>query len=920
MNLEKVRRMKNCKKLKRIVAVVLTLAVFCSVCLGLIPAGVDALAQSATPGDALVQSATWGDATPGDAQAKSVTWGDDLIKSVTPGDDQSLLTMDNDDIKADIMSVGGLNMIYPSLLGQAPDNTQNNDKTMELYIDLKRYNGDPWVLNSQSWLMTNTEIQHVVDMDNYDQSHWADFGYWYTIEYYDQNGGVINTLSRGSSDYSSFNPGPIDWYDGLGNDKLSGVASCKVIFHNVNGNIVIGAPYYYNLSKVVVDNESMDAIMVYTGEQPEEAKNQKTSIIIPFEAGAKHNITLYGPVTYNGTISFDSPDQSLTDDDYRYNFSFQLQGQTSNYSNIDVNNVYWNYVGDDTKHYGDNLGSNNNYYYFSLPIGEAIEIHNMPIDAMYHNSFSLPANNGIDDYSAPNGDAAHSGVLAVTLNGENIGDGKNIGLSEQMTTQLVRGNIADAYKYMNGDTFLPTSGTWSSFFLGEGFEINVSISRRPVQFMFSKVYAENDSLVIPEDLHHFEVSLYDTDADCPFTQKVAYYIYDSKDADIDDDADVQYIVPDAEGKFDVYLKAGQYIKVGRLMTPSLRKELGDSLTDSVYMPISDNSYYYFPGSGEIPNGIKYSIKEISDDYSASVSGNYDQIIKDGDTKHYYVATSYGGSYRNVNISELENIMINLGIEPSVFTNTRNRGSLSVEKIVKGNLDDDEFAFSIKLEGDKNIFPRSLDISSSLGNSSALELTPDSDNPGLYNGTFNLKAGEKITISGIPTGTKYSVAETSDPDGKYSVEYKDCEGSVGIEVKNAVITNTEIEKEVVIDETEKEITSEEATEEVTEEATEEATEEVAEEATEEVAEAVTTETKEETKTNKNNNTSEPKTDQSKETSTEAKVEPPKTERRTTNIVQTSDNAALNIIFLNMRIAFIAIICLLFIKRNQDRIKR
>lgn len=765
-----------------------------------------------------------------------------------------------------------------------PSETDDTDKIMVLDIDFQRYNGEKWILGENDKLLPHTEIQHFVDESAYaDQeywnAHWKEYFYWYEIKYYDQNENLLRTETKGSKDDPIIPTGPagIDWYGGEFHKDMSNVAKCKVIFHNLNGKVILYAPDYPILSEVIVDGDSMPSLLGINGTVPNEVIDaQRKTIEIASEAGSEHKITMVGPVTYDGTISFDSPDASLADDGFRYNFGFWFTRLDS--SNADIDYFYWNYPGDSERHYAYGTYGNRNYYYFSIPMGEYVEVHNMPIDAMFEWTEGNPLSSRIGDSSAPNSDTAHTGINVVTLNGENIGDGEDIGISSRMHTELIQGEMADCLKYIVSKPQLPTSGSWEVYMLGEGFEVNVSISRRPVQFMFSKVYAADDELVVPEDLHHFEVTLNDTMAETPFTEKVAYYIYDSIDDELDADEDVQFATPDESGKFDVYLKSGQYIKIGRIMTPALRSELLSVTPDTRTF----EKYYYYAGTGEIPYGISYSIKEVSDNYTASVTGDAEDVVKDGDTYHYYVSTSAAGDYRDVNLTELKEIMQKYGSEAPVFTNTRNVESLSVEKLVQGELDEEEFEFSIELKDNAAVFPTNLEYSSSLGTSASLKLTADAGNDGVYTGSFSLKSGEKITITGIPAGTEYSVTESLEPNDKYTVKYTDCEGKIKKGGSVAVITNIESETEEEKTETTTEKTTETTTEATTESTTETSTEVTTELTTETTTEVTTGST---------------------------------TDDKTDSTVKTGDDSNLFVASICMFMSFVSVLCLSAVKKKR-----
>ncbi len=109
-----------------------------------------------------------------------------------------------------------------------------------------------------------------------------------------------------------------------------------------------------------------------------------------------------------------------------------------------------------------------------------------------------------------------------------------------------------------------------------------------------------------------------------------------------------------------------------------------------------------------------------------------------------------------------------------FTNTRKTGTLTVSKTVVSDLSADksaEFDFAISL--------KDTSISGTFGD---VDLTSGV-------GTFKLKDGQSKTISGLPVGVEYVVAETQLPTGIVNTEAAGNEGTISTTASAATFTNT-----------------------------------------------------------------------------------------------------------------------------------
>ncbi len=121
-------------------------------------------------------------------------------------------------------------------------------------------------------------------------------------------------------------------------------------------------------------------------------------------------------------------------------------------------------------------------------------------------------------------------------------------------------------------------------------------------------------------------------------------------------------------------------------------------------------------------------------------------------------------------------------EPQAFTFVNTKGcDLSVTKQVEGTLadKDKEFEFTVTLEGDE--VPGTITFERSDGWSDSYEPTD-----GKF--TFTLSDGQTMTITGLPSGVKYSVVEETYSD--YEATYSEgASGTLGDDDVEVVVTNT-----------------------------------------------------------------------------------------------------------------------------------
>ena len=140
---------------------------------------------------------------------------------------------------------------------------------------------------------------------------------------------------------------------------------------------------------------------------------------------------------------------------------------------------------------------------------------------------------------------------------------------------------------------------------------------------------------------------------------------------------------------------------------------------------------------DVPLGTKYTVTELASDGT--------DAVKDATDANGYVLTTDNGQTGTIASTE--------GAYQASFTNERNTGSLSVEKIVEGTgaEAEKEFAFTLQLTNAgvtlEGAYPADIN---------GTDTTVAVDASG--KATFKLKDGETITINGIPDGTTYEVLE------------------------------------------------------------------------------------------------------------------------------------------------------------------
>lgn len=198
--------------------------------------------------------------------------------------------------------------------------------------------------------------------------------------------------------------------------------------------------------------------------------------------------------------------------------------------------------------------------------------------------------------------------------------------------------------------------------------------------------------------------------------------------------------------FTITLKNGELPVTGEYSTGSGKITFSDLGKADVTLKHNESVTIY-----NLPEGATYEIEEA-------------EANQDG-----YVTTS-----TNASGVILENDTIT-----SVFTNTKNVGSLTISKMVNGNggNKDKEFHFVLNLYENDGITP--VTGTYSCGNDCTYKLGTD----------IILKNGESFKITGIKTGLKYTVLEREENQDGYKTTKENAEGTITDNNINVSYVNT-----------------------------------------------------------------------------------------------------------------------------------
>lgn len=583
-----------------------------------------------------------------------------------------------------------------------------------------------------------------------------------------------------------------------------------------DGLTIIG-PNEKRYSKVVINGTE-----VRKGEQA----------TINFADSREVNLDFYVPETLSGSVSIQSYDGSLTDD-FVWNFHFSVSAQETNF---DPDTMYWTLDGEETKHMAIPNSTPYKCSYaldVQVPFGRKATLHNIPVggdimtsgnETWVYNDVSA-SNKAREiktykpNYTEFEGDDRYSyiyefgGKTVITYRGEDV--------DSTLINQL---GITDLTLYNRSNSghedemVVDTSGFTRNFHWYDGFELNYYVFRKNAQIMFGKQCDENDSTAEKDKLFHFRVKLTDPANGKPLSGRIAYYTYTSDDEIIEDNNNVKYAELDENGYMDVYLKSGEYVKIGKVLTD---EEIADKKFYSFYdrravvnRATAKNVYeFYFDDLGMLPYGVEYSVEEIDDSYDYTVVE---------ENKENGVGT-YGFARPTLRYTAAEFFDKLKGFK---FINNRKKGTLTIEKIVEAEDKGREFKFNIKITDSAENFPLEYEYEDENGNRGTIKftegkkVTKEDREFTEYTANVTLKDQEKIIIKGIPAGAEYEVVEDEESTKGYTAENSGEQGKIKAddsEEKSLAkfISKEKVEEEEPAKETEPEetVTVKEETEEV-----------------------------------------------------------------------------------------------------------
>lgn len=220
-------------------------------------------------------------------------------------------------------------------------------------------------------------------------------------------------------------------------------------------------------------------------------------------------------------------------------------------------------------------------------------------------------------------------------------------------------------------------------------------------------------------------------------------------------------------------------------------QVGDVLTYTISYKNVESSAATVTITDPLPEGLTYV------DNSASNNGTYDAATHTLSWTLENVEAGYEGTVTfqaQVNASAVTTVenqaQVQVGNQPQVNTNPDEKpvaqlGSLTITKTVTGEKApaNASFTFQVEFEGASG----SYSYTGSNGASGSIASGE----------TLNLKAGESVTITGLPVGIKYTVTETNLPDG-FTTGNASVSGEIEAnQTASAEIINTYSAKEVTL---------------------------------------------------------------------------------------------------------------------------
>lgn len=613
---------------------------------------------------------------------------------------------------------------------------------VEIDIDFLMQSGESWSLNRGTGPKDELPYKFL---------EVSRSGIYYELVY--DNGYTVGRYTNANYDNriydSSFDSGT----------HSDGATSLKVILYECNDDdkISIYTPDEKYFGKLVANGNVYNA----TDFRGVEAKEYS------IKPGTKIQIDAYETEKVSGTVYFDDYDGTFPAD-YAMNFSLSLIHSSGN---MNLNDTYWVYEGSSTKIYYKDQGKID----ISIPIGKSVTIYNIPKNAMVSQGAGWP---GYSVYDR----ATYEYGKDITVVTHNDGQSNKANITQNDADQLgISPYLYHTVKTTAATHYLDTSGEFRKFGLEEGFEIRYYIYRKTSQFMFKKSYDASSSYSENDKQHHFRVTLTDPLTGKPLDQdKVAYFIY-SSDTDVQDNNKVRYANLNSNGQADIYVRAGETVRIGRAMS----KDYFDNLSPVIHLgggkddTISSNTMWeynelYLPEEGMLPYGTEYKIEEVEDGYTSAVASG----SASGTVDYKYASSLYSYAVRGRNSEDYYN-----EIGKAEFVNTRNTGSLKISKTVKGGPTDKSFDFEVKLNDNSTDFPTEYNYEKSDGTKGKITFNKGGtvNRDGMtcteYTATVSLKDKESITINDIPADAQYSVQEKAESAEGYQVSYTGNEGYI-----------------------------------------------------------------------------------------------------------------------------------------------
>ena len=222
--------------------------------------------------------------------------------------------------------------------------------------------------------------------------------------------------------------------------------------------------------------------------------------------------------------------------------------------------------------------------------------------------------------------------------------------------------------------------------------------------------------------------------------------------------------------------------------------------------IENNDYLYRPNRGNVTSAATFtqSTRKISDYYTSAhpyIFSNLDTSAKNylsGNNAQFAFRNNiYTSNYTLGSSTADDNEVIAVQMT-EVFENTVKTGDLQITKNVSGNAPANaNYSFTLTLSDVFGVSGVSVDDYTGI---TYTKSNPAGSGTLGTEGTFSLQAGQSITITGIPYGTKYTVTETGDraPTVRGEVTtptaLTSADRTVTVEVTNEYPTDVTVEKQ------------------------------------------------------------------------------------------------------------------------------